>query len=169
MPEANMGLFRKTKPQTEGLTFKEREVTDGNEYLVYIAATRSAAMSFLRSTPVKEERHYLIVETPGGNLGKDMIMIFDERTSKKLEFGTREPLPGLTKSTTHCSKCGYPVLPGGRTVPGVKELLLIEELKDKGVGFVCLTCCAAWCPFCVPCDTPDSCQLCETRMSVMRD
>jgi len=164
-----MGLFRKTPPQTEGVTFKEREVTDGNEYLVYVAATRSAAMSFLRSTPVKEERHYLIVETPGGNLGKDMIMIFDERTSEKLEFGTREPLPGLTKSTTHCSKCGYPVLPGGRAVPGVKELLLLEELKDKGVGFVCSTCRAAWCPFCVQGDTPDSCQLCGTRMSVVRE
>jgi len=161
-----MDLFRKTPPQTEGVAFKEREVTDGNEYLVYRAATRSAAMSFLRSTPVKEERHYLIVETPSG---KDMIMIFDERTSEKLEFGIREALPALAKSTTHCSKCGYPVLPGGRAVPGVKELLLLDELKDKGVGFVCGTCEAAWCPFCVPGDTPDSCQLCGTGMSVVRE
>ena len=164
-----MGLFRKRPPQAEGVTFKECETTDGNEYLVYTAGTRSAAISFLRSTPVKEERHYLVVETPGGNLGKDMIMIFDEQTSEKLEYGTREHLPALTKSTTHCSKCGYLVLPAGRVAPGVKELVLLEELKDKGVGFLCLTCPAAWCPFCVKSDTPDSCQICGTRMSIVRE
>ncbi|MGH9386113.1 MAG: hypothetical protein ACRD2N_17685 [Vicinamibacterales bacterium] len=151
------------------MKFKEREVTDGNEYLVYTAVTRADAMSFLRSTPVKEERHYLIVETPDGSVGKDMIMVFDERTSEGLEFGTREPLPALTKSTSHCSKCGYPVLPAAPAVPGVKELLVLDELKDKGVGLICVTCRAAWCPFCVSGDSPDSCHFCGTRMSLVRE
>jgi hypothetical protein len=162
------GLFRKNGPAPE-VTFREREVKDGNTYEVYTASSRAKAMVFLRETEVKEERTYLIVETPEGNLGKDLIMIFNEGTSAKIEFGTRKPLGKLTKSRTHCTKCGYSVLPAGRPIPGATELIVLEELREGGVGFYCDRCATAWCPFCASSPDPQVCGLCGQKMSLLRE
>jgi len=162
-------LFRK-KPSIPGAKYKETELTNGNTYDVYTAPSRIKALEFLRATDVMKERTYVIVETPDGNLGKDLIMIFDEGDSQKIEFGIRKPLPSPKKSKTHCTTCGYPVLPASRWPAGVnvKELLLLDQLRDKGVGFYCSTCQTCWCPFCVPTDSPETCQLCGAHMDLYR-
>ncbi len=140
----------------QGVKFKVQELTDGNTYQVYTAPSRRQALDFLRAKEVKREREYLIVETPEGNFGKDLIMIFHEGSSEKIEFGIRLALPKLTKSKTHCTRCGYPVLPAGAGIPGAKEWILLDEMKEKGIGFRCSECGTAWCPFCVPAEDPRS-------------
>jgi hypothetical protein len=53
---------------------------NGNVYEVYRSQSRATALSFLNAIPqgVLPERHYVIVETPQGNVGKDMLGVFDE-------------------------------------------------------------------------------------------
>jgi predicted Zn finger-like uncharacterized protein len=160
---------QKTEDTYKGVKFKEKEVTDGNTYQVYTAPSQSQALDFLRAKEVRREREYLIVETPEGSFGKDLIMIFHEGSSEKIEFGIRRELPELTKSKTHCTRCGYPVLPAGAGIPGAKELILLDEMKEKGVGFQCCECRTAWCPFCVPSEAPEKCQVCGGPMSISRE
>jgi len=139
----------KTRRQAKGVRFREVETTNGNRYEVFTATSRDTALEFLRAEDVKEERSYLVVETPDGSFGKDLVMIFDEKTSEMIEFGERKPLPQLKKSKAHCARCGYAVLPAGRAVAGVTEMIVMEDLKKKGVGFSCQTCRTLWCPFCI--------------------
>ena len=163
-------IFKRRKiPRVEGVKFKEKEVTDGNTYEVYVATNRTRALEFLRAIDVNEERRYVVVETPCGNFGKDLIMIFDEGSSARIEYGVRRPLPKVTKSRTRCSRCGYPVLPAGPAPPGARELILLEQMKELGVGFSCSGCGAAWCPFCVPEEELDKCQLCGHDMELYRE
>src|SRR5205807_3829377 len=88
---------------------------DGSTYDIYRAPSRAEALAFLRDFEVKEERRYVIVETPQGNLGKDFVLIFDEKTQETIELARRKPLASLKKSMTHCCRCGYPVLPLARS------------------------------------------------------
>jgi hypothetical protein len=162
-------IFKSRKvPQIQGVNFKEKEVTDGNTYEVYVAPNQARALEFLRAIDVNEERRYVIVETPSGNFGKDLIMIFDEGSSARIEYGVRRPLPKVAKSRTHCSRCGYPVLPAGHAIPGAIDLILLGQVKEKGGGFSCSGCGAAWCSFCVPEEAPGKCQLCGHDMELYR-
>lgn len=52
-------------------------------YEVRRAGTRSAAMTYLRARQVREEEYYVIVETPEGNIGRNLIVIFEERSGQK--------------------------------------------------------------------------------------
>jgi hypothetical protein len=161
--------FKKKQSSTiKDVKFKAEDVSNGNTYLVYTASSRNRALEFLRAKEVKEEREYLIVETPEGNLGKDLIIIFDERNSEKVEFGIRRPQPKLIMSKTHCARCGYSVLPAGTRIPGVTEMILLDDMKEKGVGFWCCNCGMAWCPFCISGETPEKCQMCGEEMSIYR-
>ncbi len=53
---------------------------NGNVYEVYQADSRAVALHFLESIPQNKipELYYVIVETPGGNVGKDRNGVFDE-------------------------------------------------------------------------------------------
>ncbi len=152
-----------------GIKYKEREVKDGNTYEVYTGPSRSRALEFLRGTEVKEERRYVVVETPEGCLGRDLIMIFDEANSERIEFGIRNPLPELTKSKTHCTRCGYPVVPAGRWIVSPEEPIPLDQMREQGAGFYCSTCLTSWCPFCVTADSAGTCQLCGAHMDIYRD
>jgi hypothetical protein len=166
---SDSSLERRQTPSDGDVKFKEKEVTDGNTYYVFTAPSRSQALEFLRAKEVKREREYFIVETPEGNFGKDLIMIFQEDSGEKIEFGIRRALPKLTKSKTHCARCGYPILPAGAGISGAKELILLDEMKEKGIGFLCFECRTAWCPFCVPSEAPGKCQLCGGPMKIFRE
>jgi len=151
-------------------TFRETENTNGNRYEVYRAKSKVDALAFLRGQEVKEERRYIVVETPEGNFGKDLIMIFDEATNTKIEYGKRRPLDKPCTTPGRCARCGYTVLSAEAVgiAPGVAEthtLLLLDELKEKGVGFVCAKCRALHCPFCVGPGEP-VCPTCGERMSL---
>jgi hypothetical protein len=158
-------LFR-VRPTVPGVKYKEKELTNGNTYEVYTATSRARALEFLRATDVRKERKYVIVETPDGSIGKDMIMI--EATSQNIEFGKRKPLKRMKKSRTHCTKCGYPVFPAGWSLSGAKELIGLDEMMEKGVGFLCSWCATAWCPFCVDTEAPEICQMCGGDLELSR-
>ena len=64
-----------------GQTFVGIEETGGNRYEIYRSSSRAAALEFLRQQEIKEERRYVVVETPEGNFAKDLIAIFDETRS----------------------------------------------------------------------------------------
>ena len=103
-----MSLFKKIFGGSGGgnVTFQQTQrQADGNTYDVYTAPTRDDALAFLRQHEVKEERRYAIVETPQGNIGKDFIMIFDERTQGMIELAQRQPLAAPRKSASHCCRC----------------------------------------------------------------
>lgn len=53
---------------------------NGNVYEVYKSDRRATAMSFLNAIPTSAlpPLHYVIVETPEGNVGKDVKGTFDE-------------------------------------------------------------------------------------------
>jgi hypothetical protein len=166
-----------SKPRTPGVTFNEKEITNGSTYEVYKATSKQSAFDFLRRTPVRKEGHYVICETPEGAFGKDMVMIFDERTQERIEYGSREPLPKMKPSMTHCSKCGYPVLPAserstrfkGSHGSDVEDIKDSELLKEKGVGFTCTICRAAYCPFCIHFPESPKCPSCQTKMQLLSD
>lgn len=152
------------------VTFRETENTNGNRYEVYRAKCKADAMAFLRAQEVREERRYIIVETPEGNFGKDLIMIFDEATNTKIEYGERRRLHKTCVTPGRCVRCGYTVLPAGAVgiAPGVAEthtLLLLDQLKEKGVGLVCARCKTLHCPFCVGSGEP-VCPTCGERMGL---
>lgn len=154
-------------------TFRETENTNGNRYEVYRAKSKADAMAFLRAQEVREERRYIVVETPEGNIGKDLIMIFNEATNTKIEYGERRPLDKLCTTPGRCVRCGYTVLSAAAVgiAPEVTEtytLLLLDELKEKGVGFVCAKCRALHCPFCVGSGEP-VCPTCGTTLTLHRE
>ena len=151
-------------------TFRDTENTNGNRYEVYLAKSKADAIDFLRAQEVREERRYIVVETPEGNIGKDLIMIFNEATNTKIEYGERRPLDKPCTVPRRCVRCGYTVLPAGAVgiAPGVTEthtLLLLDELKEKGVGLVCATCKTLHCPFCVG-SGELVCPTCRERLSL---
>lgn len=169
-----MGICRRFfKRQTtpSDIRFKEREVSNGNTYEVYTAPTRSAAMGFLRQTEVREERRYVVVEVPQGTLAKDLVAIFDEGTQQVIEYGIRRALPSLTPSMSKCACCGYPVLPAGESIgeSSAELLLTMEQLREKGVGFLCQYCRTLWCPFCVRLDPSSQplCGICSKPLEVL--
>ena len=53
---------------------------NGMVYEVYRSQRRSTALSFLNAIPAGKipDLHYVIVETPEGNVGKDVRGVFDE-------------------------------------------------------------------------------------------
>ena len=144
--------------------YKEKEITDGNTYEVYTAPNPSIAIEFLRTSEIKEERKYIIVETPQGNFGKDMIMIFNEKTQERIEFTLRKSLPENQKSKTNCTKCGYPILPITRKISG--KITSLEELKENGYGLFCYKCQTSWCSFCLPEAEFYICPICKNHMDL---
>lgn len=84
---------------------------NGHVYQVIFLKSEAVALEYLRHREVRQEGLYVIVETPQRNLGRDMIMIFDEADGSLVEIPERTPLPEPTPSPTHCARCGYPILP----------------------------------------------------------
>ena len=80
-PVFNDREFKFRKYKIEGIIpVSWEEMTDGRMYEVYRSDTRIKALKFLKSIPTEEipRLFYIIVETPQGNMGKDMQGIFDE-------------------------------------------------------------------------------------------
>ena len=60
---------------------------NGNIYEVYNCDSREAAIRFLRAVPAGAipPLYYVVVETPHGNIGKDISGIFDEATGGSID------------------------------------------------------------------------------------
>ena len=152
-------------------TFLKRVEKDGNQYAIYSAQSKNDALSFLRDQTIKEERRFVIVETPEGNFGKDLILVFNEQTGDVLELGDRKPLPEIAKSMTSCARCGYSVIPGGRSrIPGAQQVIIIDEMKKEGQGFYCDECRTIWCAFCIALEkTRATCGICGGTIDIFRE
>lgn len=127
----------------------------GAVYEVYWVKSETVALEYLRHRDVRQLRHYVIIETLGRNIGRDLIMIFDEADGTLIEIPERTPLPDLQPSTTHCARCGYPVLtivnhPDPPDDP--RKIVVFTESPDevvlKGWGYRCTGCSSAACAAC---------------------
>lgn len=121
-------------------------------YEVRRADTRSMALTYLRARQVRDEKYYVIVETPAGNIGRDLIVIFEEPSGTEIDIAWREPLPIPQASRTACARCAYPVVPVGpqreaeavaRRFSGNVEIHVVaslDELASASGGYRCLEC-----------------------------
>lgn len=98
----------------EGSSVVVDKKDNGHVYVVSWVNSEAVALEYLRGHDVRQEGYYRVVETPNRNLARDMVMIFDEADGALIEVPERTPLPELTASTTHCARCGYPILPAAR-------------------------------------------------------
>jgi CHAT domain-containing protein/tetratricopeptide (TPR) repeat protein len=137
-------------PRAGTVSFYRTQESGGNHYTVYRADGRSEALAFLRGQEVKEERAYLVVETPEGVLGRDLLSIYDEKSGEAIELAERLPLPTPIRSATRCSSCGYVVLPVNPNFSDWVQIVPLEDLREKGLGFRCPACEVLWCGRCVP-------------------
>src|SRR5437660_9343946 len=64
---------------------------NGAVFEVYWVKSEAVALEYLRRRDVRTEGYYVIIETPGRNLGRDMIMIFDEADGTPIEIPERTP------------------------------------------------------------------------------
>ena len=99
--------FRKYK--IAGITpVSWEEKYDGRRYEVYRGGTRSVALEFLKSIPTSEipRLFYIIVETPQGNIGKDLTNIFDEATGSIIEVSPQPNIEKLLAALTQDRSAG---------------------------------------------------------------
>ncbi|HJP80722.1 MAG TPA: hypothetical protein VJ914_41015 [Pseudonocardiaceae bacterium] len=94
-----------------GIRFLKTQHNATATYQVYSGPSQRAALAFLRTTPVREELVYNIVETPEGNLGRDFIYIFRESDGTPIELVSRDQNTRPTPSDTRCAWCGYFIKP----------------------------------------------------------
>jgi hypothetical protein len=154
------GKWRPYADSVEGSGIVVDTKDDGAVYEVAWVRTEAAALEYLRRRDVREERYYVIVETPHRNLGRDMIMIFDEVDGSLIEIPPRTPLPELTPSPTHCSRCGYAILPAqfksfpcdgedcGHPWHTADFAESADEVIRAGRGYRCTKCRSAACRAC---------------------
>jgi hypothetical protein len=170
-----MSFWKKLTGGAGKVAFVETQrQSDGYTYDIYRAATRAEALAFLRDHEVKEECRYAIVETPQGNLGKDMVLIFDEKTGEMVELGKRNPLPRPKKSRNHCFRCGYPVLPLNRrsdfgTINISIKIVDIKKMIKDGTGFMCPSCQSFCCAICAEQAMGLLCVFCRKEMVPFRE
>lgn len=165
------------------VTFLRTEKQPTATYHVYRGPSLQAALKFLRETPVKDELIYNIVETPEGNIGRDMICIFAESDGKQIELGSRPTGKTPKPSTTRCAWCEYFIRPYKVAVntAGVGSLQLyftyddLRGLVTSGGGFECNACSLLQCAICSGLASPDGslqtliCRACGGELSVCKE
>ena len=62
----------------ELVKFKENLTRGDSTYVVHTAPTKADALAFLQKKTVKTLSRYLVVDTPEGNLGRDINGIYEE-------------------------------------------------------------------------------------------
>ncbi|ONH27290.1 hypothetical protein [Pseudofrankia asymbiotica] len=155
-PEERFGLYGHSSLYAHDAAVQYVETdtkSSGAVFHVHRGPNREAALAFLRERPVREKLVYQIVETPQGNVGRDLIYIFEEKDGKPIEYGVRPRLAQPRPSTTHCAWCGFYVAPLRVDVatsgPSTATVYLtVAEMKDKGNGFRCEKCALLQCVFC---------------------
>jgi len=117
----------------EGIQVVSVGTNANGTYEVYRCSSRTTALQFLRSIPQDAipPTYYVVVETPGGNLGKDLKGIFDESTGTpisqeerllKVNLGEEKPefLEKMIRAGQSC------VLTDTR---GVHEEVSVDDMK----------------------------------------
>jgi hypothetical protein len=156
--------------QNKNVIYKHTENKGDKLFYVYTAKSWQDAIEFLHKYEVRKPLNYVVVETPEGNLGKDIISIYNELDGKTLELGYRKPLPEIKKSLTHCCRCEYFVFPMEHFnkevfVKEVRYFLSLEDMQNNGNGFYCSKCKTVWCAICVSfCNGKVFCDICGSDM-----
>ncbi|MFF8375786.1 hypothetical protein ACF07V_06640 [Streptomyces sp. NPDC015661] len=96
---------------------------------------------------------YVVVETPQGNVGRDLIYLFEEGDGQLIEFGARTQSEDPVPSATHCAWCGFYVVPfvlppEARLASTLSVYLTIDEARENGHGLRCHHCSLLQCTFC---------------------
>ncbi|MFG1803366.1 hypothetical protein ACGFI4_24805 [Micromonospora carbonacea] len=146
-------MWRRKESEEPAVRPVKTELLEGWTYHIHEASSLAQAMTFLRQTPVTEPGVYVVVETPQGNIGRDLIYIFHEPAGTPIEHGPRPPLPEPVPSSTHCAWCGFYVEPFDLAqVPGTAttyELhLTVDDVLKNGGGFRCRRCDLLQCGWC---------------------
>ncbi|MFE6765904.1 hypothetical protein [Streptomyces sp. NPDC057689] len=136
--------------------FKHTEKNDTATYHVHTGPGRQAALDFLRRTPVRDELVYVIVETPEGNFGRDLIYLFREADGATIELAERPRSQSPTPSSTRCAWCGCVVVPCviplndemKGTVTSYSTYAELAGLVKTGGGFRCDPCALLQCAVC---------------------
>lgn len=169
--------------RSNNVIFLRTEQQPTATYHVYRGPNLKAALKFLRETPVKDELIYNIVETPEGNVGRDLICIFRESDGKQIELGSRPSGKSPTPSTTRCAWCGFFIRPYQVAVNGDKigslEIYFtydqVRGLVTTGGGFDCVECSLLQCAVCSglasPGGSPETltCRACGGKLSVRKE
>lgn len=154
------GKWRLYADTVEGSDTVVDRKDNGQVYEVSWVGTEAVALEYLRRRDVRQERYYVIVETPYRNFGRDMIMIFDEADGALIEIPERTPIPELTASPTHCARCGYTILPCthfefscddpdcGHPWHTADFAQSADEVIRAGMGYRCTQCRSAACRAC---------------------
>lgn len=126
-------------------------------FLIEKFPTRAAALDFLRNCEVRDKGVYVIAENPEQNLGRDLIMIFEETDGSFVEIGKRSPLPTPIFSETDCARCRHTVLKAAdpleqielpSSTTSVMAYHSLDENEMQGTGFKCQQCGALACAHC---------------------
>ncbi|RSN64071.1 hypothetical protein DMH08_18435 [Actinomadura sp. WAC 06369] len=150
---AKSGTYRVSWPPEYADNRPIREVNQpSGRYLIESFGSRAEALDFLRGCEVRDEKVYVIAETPEGNLGKDLIMIFEEDDGAFVELADRKALPDPAFSRENCARCGYSVIPAA-AFPSVEGAsfsyhLNLEDMEMNGTGFQCSSCKGLACARC---------------------
>ncbi|MEU6715037.1 hypothetical protein ABZ897_26535 [Nonomuraea sp. NPDC046802] len=154
------GKWRSYADTVEGSVSVVDRKDNGQVYEVFWVKTEAVALEYLRRREVRQEGYYVIVETPYRNLGRDMVMIFDEADGTLIEIPERTPLPELRASSTHCVRCGYPILPSSHVEFSCDDpdcghpwhtadfAQSADEVILAGWGYRCTKCRSAACRAC---------------------
>jgi hypothetical protein len=73
-----------------------------NGQVYEVSWVETAALDYLRHRDVRRQCHYVIVEAPRRNIGRDHD--FDEADGWLIEIPERTPLPEPTPSPTDCAR-----------------------------------------------------------------
>ncbi|WP_406499837.1 hypothetical protein OG936_35030 [Streptomyces sp. NBC_00846] len=147
---------KKNDGLSAGVHFKHTEKNDRATYHVHSGPNQQAALAFLRSTPIRDEFVYNIVETPEGNFGRDLIYLFREADGTPIEFAERPQNQSPTSSSTRCAWCGFVVVPCriplndemDGTVQVYRTYDELMGLLKTGGGFCCRSCSLLQCAVC---------------------
>jgi hypothetical protein len=146
------GQLRLYAETVEGSSHVVDKKDNGRIYEVHWVRSEAVALDYLRRRDVRIEGYYVIVETPHRTIGRDMIMIFDEADGSMIEIAARTPLAEPQPSSTHCTRCGYPVLPAEAATEQPNTIVEFaqspEDLIRMGMGYRCINCDSVACAAC---------------------
>jgi hypothetical protein len=127
------GVERELKPGA--ISFKERVVKPGAlgttcVYEVYVGPSKMDALKFLEGKEVTEGNHFIVVETPDGNWGKDRMGMYAEPPQKKQSKETIGERSGMLTVSIGDTNVGYRVIAVKKGAMGHLPIVLAERVNE---------------------------------------
>jgi hypothetical protein len=77
-PVENVESVSSSKGNAKTVVFVREDKTDMATYLTYKASCKTDAMAFLSEQQITKSAYFVVVETPDGNFGKDILGVYVE-------------------------------------------------------------------------------------------